>query len=142
MEENFWEILKKPAKEFMTAKPFYLFEKDPIEWAIDGLVKYRIGSIIIVNERYQPIDIITESDAMEILQEGLLKMSIGEVLKILKGEERKLYTVRENTPLKDILAIFTAHDIKHLPVVNEKGELVGIISASDVLKKFVQTAGV
>lgn len=45
-------------------------------------------------------------------------------------------TVRPTTPLHDAWRMFSAHRIKALPVVNDRGQVVGIVTPSD----FVRTA--
>jgi acetoin utilization protein AcuB len=42
-------------------------------------------------------------------------------------------TVRANTPLQDALKLMRDHQFRRLPVVNEKGKLVGIVSEVDLL---------
>lgn len=44
-------------------------------------------------------------------------------------------TVRENTPLKEVAALFKEKKITGVPVVNEAGELRGVISESDIIRK-------
>lgn len=46
----------------------------------------------------------------------------------------RLLTVRECDSMEMVHRIFQKHDIHHVPVENEKGELAGIVSRSDFLK--------
>ena len=45
-----------------------------------------------------------------------------------------LYTVDEYDTMEAVARIFSRHEIHHVPVINEKKELAGIISKSDFLK--------
>jgi CBS domain-containing protein len=47
-------------------------------------------------------------------------------------------TVRESTPMEDIIAKIMEHQIIRVPVVDEDGRLVGIISRSNLLSRMVQ----
>ena len=49
---------------------------------------------------------------------------------------KKLYTVTPEDSLIEAAAILTEHRIHRLPVVDEKGKLVGYISRSDVKRSF------
>ena len=46
---------------------------------------------------------------------------------------RDLMTVDSNTPIQDVMDIFTAKRFRHLPVVDD-GQLRGLISIGDVLR--------
>ena len=44
-------------------------------------------------------------------------------------------TVAESTPLKDVTKMFSERKITGAPVVNANGELVGVISETDIIRK-------
>ena len=50
---------------------------------------------------------------------------------------KDVITVNEKTLLKDVTKIFSKKHITGAPVVNEAGELVGVISKTDILRKTV-----
>lgn len=50
-------------------------------------------------------------------------------------------TVASSTSLTDLLTLFDRHDYNALPVVGPGGEMVGIVSKLDVLRRFVAGAG-
>ncbi len=50
-------------------------------------------------------------------------------------------TVAPSTSLADLLTLFDRHDYNAFPVVGPGGELVGIVSKLDVLRRFVAGAG-
>jgi CBS domain-containing protein len=50
--------------------------------------------------------------------------------------------VRESTSIEDTIATMTEHQIIRVPVVNEDGKLVGIISRSELLSRMVEPEGV
>jgi CBS domain-containing protein len=47
---------------------------------------------------------------------------------------KPLITVNPYTSVKDAVALMEQKDIRRLPVVDEKGQMVGIITAKDILK--------
>lgn len=48
---------------------------------------------------------------------------------------KDVLTVKESTPLKEITRIFSERKITGAPVVNENGNLVGVISETDIIRK-------
>ena len=50
----------------------------------------------------------------------------------------ELVTVGEDTPVKEIARKMLDHDISGLPVVNGQGEILGVISELDLLRKQIK----
>ena len=48
---------------------------------------------------------------------------------------KEVITVSESTPLKDVAKIFSEMKITGAPVINAKGDLVGVISETDIIRK-------
>ena len=48
---------------------------------------------------------------------------------------RDVCTVHEDTELKELAALFVAHNYKTLPVVDASGKLVGVISQTDLIEQ-------
>ena len=46
-----------------------------------------------------------------------------------------IITIKENTQIRDVIKIFVNNDISGLPVLDQDGYLVGVVSLTDVLKK-------
>jgi len=49
---------------------------------------------------------------------------------------KKVYTVSPKTKIKDLAELILSKKINPVPVLNEKGKIVGIVSRSDVMKLF------
>lgn len=48
---------------------------------------------------------------------------------------REVCTVREETDIKELAALFVEHNYKTLPVVDASGRLVGIVSQTDLIEQ-------
>ena len=46
---------------------------------------------------------------------------------------RTVITVKPETPISDVISCLAARNIKRVPVVNDAGHLVGIVSRADVI---------
>jgi len=92
------------------------------------MTEKNIGSIIVV-ENGKPVGIITERDIVRAIGKGK-KLDT-------KAEEfmtASLITIKEDSPVTGALALMRQFNIRHLPVVNDKGELTGIISIRDIAR--------
>jgi CBS domain-containing protein len=58
-------------------------------------------------------------------------MNVSEIM------SKPLITVTPNTPIKDAVTLMDEKNIRRLPVLNNKGQMVGIITAKDILKAVV-----
>jgi CBS domain-containing protein len=92
------------------------------------MTEKNVGSVIVV-ENGKPVGIITERDIVRAIGKGK-KLDT-------KAEEfmtASLITIKEDSPVTGALALMRQFNIRHLPVVNEKGELTGIISIRDIAR--------
>lgn len=48
---------------------------------------------------------------------------------------KDVITISEKTPLKEVTKMFSERRITGAPVVNEAGELVGVLSETDIIRK-------
>jgi CBS domain-containing protein len=89
----------------------------------------RVGSIVIVDEVNSVVGIITDRDiAMTLaLGAGTPDSTVEEAM------TRNVETIPESMTLFDVSRFFRTVDIKRLPVVNQTGGLVGIVSVDDVM---------
>lgn len=92
-------------------------------------------SCAVVIENNVPVGIITERDLVRHVADTLDHPTLRERL------TRDLMsappvTIREHDRLYDALVISRAQGIRHLPVVNENGNLVGLITQTDITRAY------
>jgi CBS domain-containing protein len=90
-------------------------------------------SSVLVLSNGKPVGIVTEKDFVKFFAFGVPS---DEPLK--NHMSRNLVTVDEDTSINDARNILVAHRIRHLPVVNKRGEAVGMVTVRDILET-VQT---
>ncbi|MCY0860152.1 MAG: CBS domain-containing protein [Sulfolobaceae archaeon] len=88
-----------------------------------------IGSVIIVDDKGEPIGIVTERDIIKALGRGL-----GIDTKAEEIMSKPLITVNENTGVHDALQLMILKNIRHLVVVNDDNKMTGIASIRDLVK--------
>lgn len=96
--------------------------------------EHHVGDVVIVEEQggaTVPVGIVTDRDlVIEILAEALSPedVAIGDIMSF------ELVTARENDSLWDTMQQMRIHGVRRLPVVDDRGGLVGIVALDDLLE--------
>ncbi|HIJ80749.1 MAG TPA: GGDEF domain-containing protein [Desulfuromonadales bacterium] len=90
-------------------------------------------SFMIVVDCGKPVGIVTERDIVHLMAE-FMDNRPQSPLRVAEVMSTPLTTVTEDTTLFDALVISSARSIRHLPVVNDVGALVGIVTEADLAK--------
>ncbi len=102
-----------------------------IQDCIELLFKRHIGSIIVVDDEQRCVGIFTERDAIRVVAQKVpLNAPIEKVM------TKNIVTVNENATFEEAKKIISIHGIRHLPVTNSDGKLVGLISVRNILNEF------
>jgi len=122
------------AGEYCTRDVIIAEASESIRVAVDLMRKEHVGDIVVVSRDInttKPVGILTDRDiVIDILANKVEidSVSIGDVMSY------ELITVDENTKLLDAIKIMRTRGVRRLPVINNKGELLGILSADDVIE--------
>jgi len=96
--------------------------------AINILYNRHIGSIIIIDKDKKCKGIFTERDAIRVIAHDIpLNTPLSEVM------TTNLKTVSERATFAMAKEIMRDHNIRHLPVVDEQGRLIGLLSLRRIL---------
>jgi CBS domain-containing protein len=92
--------------------------------------RHQIGSVVIVENR-KPVGILTERDFVRIVERvgAMLENSLAK-----NHMTAPVVSVRTDTPLTDIVRLMSEKHVRHLVVLDDKGEVAGILSSRDVMK--------
>jgi CBS domain-containing protein len=99
--------------------------------AIDQLTERRIGALVVSGDGRAIEGIISERDivrAAALSGAGALDGSVGSVM------STDVVTCSAGDGVDRLMALMTERRIRHLPVVDERGHLAGIVSIGDVVK--------
>ncbi len=119
-------------ESYMTQKVVSVKADCPLEEVLKKLYAYGV-SCVLVCEEDTPVGIISERYIVGIA----LNLSSG------KGETRQtayqlmtspLVTIGVDAPIDEALEIATEQRIRHLPVVDARGALVGLVTQSNLLR--------
>jgi diguanylate cyclase (GGDEF)-like protein len=123
-------------KDIMKPNPITLTLQNSLKDLIEIFRENEIGSVIIVDQKKEPYQIVTLRDLSRICFLNLFTDSILEALKELNKDKNSLITVSPNDSYIEALSLMKKFNISHLPVVNQKKKLVGILSIRDIAKNF------
>ena len=116
----------KRSESGMIVDPVTLKHDATVADAKNLMAKYRIGGIPIVNDAYALVGILTNRD---LRFETASARPISEVM-----TTENLVTAPVGTNLDQAKEILQGYKIEKLPVVDESGTLVGLITYKDILK--------
>lgn len=103
-------------------------DDDTVKKAIEMLYKKHIGSTVITDDKKKCIGIFTERDAIRVVAQ---KIPLDTPLK--KVMTKNIMTIGEDATFEEARRFIVSRGIRHLPVVNQKGKLVGLLS----IRKFL-----
>lgn len=99
--------------------------------AIKLLFKRHVGSIVVLNDDEKCVGVFTERDAIRAVAQNLsLDKPLEEVM------SKNVITIREDAPFEEARRKVLANQIRHLPVVNSNGQLVGLIAVRNIIDEF------
>ncbi|MCW3986632.1 MAG: CBS domain-containing protein [Candidatus Bathyarchaeota archaeon] len=110
-------------KNVVTAKG-----KISVEIAIEMLYKKHVGSIVVTDDEGKCVGIFTERDAIRIMAQ---KTPLNTPLK--KVMTKNIITIREGATFEEARRVITTYGIRHLPVIDQKEKLVGMLAIRSFL---------
>jgi CBS domain-containing protein len=116
-------------KDLVVAK-----EDVSIEKAVRMLYTRHVGSVIVTDSEKRCIGIFTERDAIRVVAQ---KIPLRTPLK--KVMTKKVVTIPGDASFAEARRKMVSRGIRHLPVVNEEGKLVGLLAFRRVLEEFLGT---
>ena len=120
------------AQHVMTKEVVTTTKDAVIQDCIELLFKRHIGSIIVIDDAQRCVGIFTERDAIRVVAQKVpLDATIEKVM------TKNVVTVNENATFEEAKKILSLHGIRHLPVTDSEGKLVGLISVRKILNELI-----
>lgn len=117
-------IIKEKQVEIITAK-------QGVQYLLQCLKTFNVGAMV-VSEDGKVIDgIVSERDVVRCLSSKEVKIEDLLVKDIMTVD---VYTCKPDATVAEIMSMMTAKRIRHVPVVDDKGHLLSIVSIGDVVK--------
>jgi len=133
-------------KERMTANPITTTENTTVVEASEILRKHDFARLPVVKDD-KLIGIITRDDLLKVSPSEATTLSVWELnyllskLTVKDAMTKNPVTIKPEATLEEAALILRERKVGSLPVVDEKGKLVGIITESDIFDAFLDLMG-
>lgn len=115
-------------KEYMKKNVIVVNKNTTLRDVAKIMTENNVGSVIVVDNG-KPIGIITERDIVRAI--GRNKDLNNKAEEIMTSS---LITIKEDSPITGALSLMRSYNIRHLPVIDNEGNLKGIISIRDIAR--------
>jgi CBS domain-containing protein len=123
------------AEQFMQDAVYAYRPEDTAETLAQTMTEEGFGSVPILDEDRHLLGIVSEYDLLRAIREEKMLSSVtaGDLM------TRAPVTVMPETPAMDIINRLEQKHLIRMPVVNEEGQLVGVVARRDILQGYLKT---
>lgn len=119
-----------PVKEIMTTRVCKADADENVQEVAKKMVAFGVGSAIIMKDD-RPVGIVTEKD---LIAKIVARDRIPSSVKVSEIMSSPLITIKPNTSVREAANLMIKKGIRRLPIVNNSGQLIGIITDNDILE--------
>lgn len=110
-----------------TVKP--LSQSNTIEDALNLMYEKSISSVVVTDDSNKPIGIFTEHDSLKIISNDLnKKIFLKDVM------SKNVFYVKNDIYLHDAYILMEKHQYRHIIVVDEQQNYIGVVSEGDFIR--------
>ena len=123
-----------PVKDVCTRNVMHVGRETTIQDAAQLMRQHHVGDLIVADSEHEairPVGIITDRDIVLSVVAPKLDASVITVGDIM-GDE--LVTCLEDMGVSECIRKMRAKGVRRMPIVNGRGDLVGIVSVDDVIE--------
>ncbi|BEP17717.1 CBS domain-containing protein [Pyrofollis japonicus] len=117
------------AEDIMTQPPVTASMNTPLREISKLMIDKRIGSVLIVDEEGKLRGIVTERDIVFACAQGW----DAETRQAWEVMTENPITVKRDENILEIIKKMRDLNVRHMPVVDEEGKPVGVISSRDIM---------
>jgi CBS domain-containing protein len=143
-------IKNMAVSELMTRNVKTIKENESVGQACKLMYQGNIGSIVILRKDTSadetktsdttikseiPVGIVTERDITRMV--GFSGKFFAD-MPVLEVMSQPLITIDPTASIKDAVSLMEQKDIRRLPIVNTKGQMLGIVTAKDIFKPLIK----
>jgi diguanylate cyclase (GGDEF)-like protein len=117
-------------KDLMTKNMSCLAPDAPLREAVELMVENRC-SCVVVKQQKSPVGIVTERDLVKVLSREDHERDLSKPISSFMSSP--VLSLNQKESLFDALVVNRAEKVRHLPVVNDENELVGLVTMTDLV---------
>jgi CBS domain-containing protein len=123
--------MAKLARDLMTADPACCTPETTLDLVAKLMVQKNCGEIPVIDRSDHPIGVVTDRDIVcRVVAEGMNPMAHTAA----ECMTQPVVTVRASASLDDVVSTMERHQIRRVPVVDERGCCAGIIAQADLAR--------
>jgi CBS domain-containing protein len=101
---------------------------------VNILNTHHIGALVVSSDGKRIDGIVSERDVVRAMP-GKLDQLVGMHVRDIMTVE--VHTCTPDSTAAELMKMMTEHRIRHVPVVDEEGTLISIVSIGDIVKNYV-----
>lgn len=126
------------AADIMTTKVITLTPHMHIYAAMEVLLKHRISGAPVL-EHGRLVGVLSEYDCMAVSSGGMTDLFEATSGPVSQYMTAAALTASPQAPIGDLAATFLRQRVRRLPILDDDGRLVGLVSRRDVLKGLLRS---
>ncbi len=119
----------------ITGKTVYTITAETsVATLVEKLASLRVGALVVSPDGIKISGIVSERDivaALPIHFQELARLHVRDIMTV------NVTTCTPHSTIADLMSLMTEQRIRHIPVINDSGDLISIISIGDVVKSHV-----
>ena len=106
---------------------------ESVHHALEVMAQYGVGAVLVM-EHGRLLGILSERD---YARKVALKGKLSETTKVRDIMSARVICATPQMTLEQAMALTSEHNIRHLPVLDEAKEVIGVISIRDLVKGII-----
>ena len=123
------DVLSKSVTEYMDKDVLMLDLKTLTREAATMLRNYETDDIVVIDSKKFPVGIVTDEDILSKVSDATVYAESTTLEQIMS---KPLITINEKSTLQDALHIMRDNNVRKLPVVSKKNQVLGMILQSTI----------
>ncbi|MBM7645752.1 CBS domain-containing protein [Scopulibacillus daqui] len=142
-------------RDLMITDVIYAKKDDTVRELLKKLVKHKIGGVPVLDNEHKLLGMVSDGDVVRAVANNKQQTTFDFYSMIIRLEKtelktsvkqkmdwpvdkmmtrRKIYYVNPDDNFEEVLNILSKHHFKKIPVINQAGRVVGVISRGDVIR--------
>jgi CBS domain-containing protein len=121
-------------KDLLRRKGAFVAAVSPLTWVVDAareMSQRKIGSLVVL-DRGRIVGVLTERD---LLTRVVAERRDPDATSVAEVMTRDVVVCRPESTLDDCKSIVSSCRLRHLPVVDANGNVVGMVTSGDILHR-------
>jgi len=134
-------IVKDLLKQMKQLSVASIVEGEGVKTAAQRMEEKKIGALMVYNPRSEqkPVGIITARDIQHAVAKYAPNVLPNICVRDVMTKRDQLISVSDEDSLKDVAEMMVSQNIRHIPVLDEDGQTLGILSIKDVVREVLET---